>query len=377
MTHSFRLKFHKWLILTVSWVVIGALMATYLHLYIGGEFIVATKNYDFLSSLLTGMAGGLLGGLLGGSVMIFILDEKYKNQPFAFKILMNVLFVMLVILVVNIIISVLFYLVLMDDSFNVGLFEIIYERIWSRDHLVSQVTWLTIVSITTFAFGIVDSFGPHVFVDMLFGKYHRPFAEQRIFMFLDLKSSTAIAEHLGHNKYFGFLQEFYSDITNPVMDAQGRIYQYVGDEVVLSWDMHSGITNQHCLNCFFMIRKEIDGHKQKYIDKYGVVPKFKAGLHYGRVTTGEVGIMKKDIIHTGDVLNTAARIEKQCNWLNVELLVSRELIDLLGDGGKFQYVSMGKINLRGKSEMIELVGVSKGLKVERKLDAATAGALQV
>ena len=377
MTHSFKMKFHKWLILTASWMVIGALMAAYLHLYIGGEFIRATGNYDFLSSLVTGIIGGLLGGLLGGSVMIFVLAEKYKNRPFAFKIIVNVLFVMMVILVVNIIISVLFYLVLMDDSYNVGLFEIIYERIWSRDHLVSQVTWLSIVSVTTFAFSIVDSFGPHVFVDMLFGKYHRPFAEQRIFMFLDLKSSTAIAEKLGHKKYFGFLQEFYSDITNPVMDAQGRIYQYVGDEVVLSWDMHSGITNQNCLSCFFMIRREIVKRKQKYLDKYGVVPKFKAGLHYGRVTTGEVGIMKKEIIHTGDVLNTAARIEKQCNWLNAELLVSKELIDLLGEQEKFHFVSMGKINLRGKSEMIELVGVSERLKVERKLDAATAGALQV
>lgn len=377
MTHSFRMKFHKWLILTASWVAIGILMAAYLHLYIGGEFIIASENYDFISSVVSGMAGGLLGGLLGGSVMIFVLEEKYKNRPFAFKALMNALFVMFVILVVNVIISFLYYLILMEENVHVGLFQVIGERLWSRDHFISQITWLTIVSVTTFAFSIVDSFGPHVFIDMLFGKYHRPFTEQRIFMFLDLKSSTTIAEKLGHEKYFGFLQEFYSDITNPVMDAQGNVYQYVGDEVVLSWDMYRGIKNQNCLNCFFMIQKEIEGLKPKYMEKYGVVPEFKAGLHYGKVTTGEVGIMKKEIIHTGDVLNTTARIENQCNWLNAELLVSKKLTELLGGKDKFQLVSMGKINLRGKSEMIELVGVSEGLKVERKLDTAAAGALQV
>lgn len=355
----------------------GALLALYLDLYVGGEYFAATKNYNSLNAIISGMVGGLLGGLLGGSVMIFVLEEKFKSRPFAIKVLVNALYVILIILVVNICLSLLYTLFVLDAVSYSKIITVVQERLFSRDHFISQITWLIIVSVTTFGFNIADSFGPRVFLDILLGKYHRPFTEQRIFMFLDIKSSTSIAENLGHQRYFSFLQEFYADITNPVLDSQGRIYQYVGDEVVLSWDMQSGIRNQNCLKCFFRIEDEIAVLKQKYLEKFNVVPQFKAGVHYGKVTTGEVGIIKKEIIHTGDVLNTTARIESQCNWLNANLLASKHLVDLIGDTGEFRFTSMGKIDLRGKLEMVELVDVEQRLKIKRKLDAPATGAVEV
>jgi hypothetical protein len=39
-------------------------------------------------------------------------------------------------------------------------------------------------------------------ISYLTGFYHKPRQEMRIFMFLDMRSSTAIAERLGHNNYF-------------------------------------------------------------------------------------------------------------------------------------------------------------------------------
>lgn len=377
MSNSFLLKFQKWLILTASWVIIGGLLAIYLDLYVGGEFMVPTESYSTMSSIINGIAGGLLGGLLGGSIMIFVLEEKFKNRPFAVKVLINAIFVMLIILIVNIILSVFYALFVFFPAGFEDIMMVVRERLFSRDHIISQLTWFTIVSVTTFGFNIADSFGPRVFLDILLGKYHRPFTEQRIFMFLDIKSSTSIAEKLGHQTYFSFLQEFFADITNPVLDSAGRIYQYVGDEVVLSWDMQSGIKNRNCLNCFFRIEDEISQVRQKYLEKYGIVPQFKAGVHYGKVTTGEVGMIKKEIIHTGDVLNTTSRIETQCNWLNAKLLASKQLIDLIGEAEEFRFTSMGKIDLRGKMEMVELVEVEQRLKIKRELDAPAAGAVEV
>jgi adenylate cyclase len=43
------------------------------------------------------------------------------------------------------------------------------------------------------------------------------------------------------------------------------------------------------------------------------------------VTTGEIGVLKKEIIFTGDVLNTAARIQGLCNQFNVDILISGDL----------------------------------------------------
>ena len=49
------------------------------------------------------------------------------------------------------------------------------------------------------------------------------------------------------------------------------------------------------------------------MNNFGLLPEFKAGFHLGKVTTGEIGVIKKEIIFTGDVLNTTARIQGLCN----------------------------------------------------------------
>src|SRR5205085_6118954 len=82
---------------------------------------------------------------------------------------------------------------------------------------------------------VIDKYGPGMFWSMLSGKYHNPKIENRIFIFLDINESTTIAEDLGHEKYFRMLRDFFNDITIPVLANDGHIYQYVGDEVLVSW----------------------------------------------------------------------------------------------------------------------------------------------
>ena len=181
----------------------------------------------------------------------------------------------------------------------------------------------------------------------------------RIFMFLDIRSSTSIAEELGHLKYFELLNDFFNDIAQPIERNSGEIYQYVGDEVVVSWPFTEGVKNANCLNCFFDIEDTISRLSTKYIEKYKAVPGFKAGLHYGKVSTGVIGTVKKEIIYTGDVLNTTSRIEGQCNSYKVNILISRDLAEKIPDTGKFNSKKLGEINLRGKSSTMMLFTVER------------------
>ncbi|MCW8848680.1 MAG: hypothetical protein OQJ81_01775, partial [Melioribacteraceae bacterium] len=91
-----------------------------------------------------------------------------------------------------------------------------------------------------------------------------------------------------------------------------------------------------------------------YIDKFGVAPTFKAGIHLGNVTTGEIGALKKEIIFTGDVLNSTARIQGLCNQFNVDLLISEDLVNNLNLNSEFQIKALGKNELRGKAENLIL-----------------------
>ena len=173
-------------------------------------------------------------------------------------------------------------------------------------------------------------------------------------MFLDLKSSTAVAEKIGSNQYFDLLKEIYRDITEPVIDNYGEIYQYVGDEVVITWPSEKGLKNNNCLNCFFDIEKKIDERKEHYIQSYGIIPSFKAGLHIGEATVGEIGVIKKDIVFSGDVLNTTSRIQGECNQHKVDILISSELLKQIKRMNGFTSIPIGEIQLRGKADRVEL-----------------------
>jgi class 3 adenylate cyclase len=181
----------------------------------------------------------------------------------------------------------------------------------------------------------------------------------RVFMFLDIRSSTQIAEELGHMRYFELLNDFFSDISDPVVRHEGEIYQYVGDEVVITWPLDRGVAAGRCVNCFFAIFDTIEMRASHYRDRYGVVPAFKAGLHHGRVTTGSVGTIKKEVVFSGDVLNTTARIENLCNRYRANLLVSKALLDLLPE--TFQPLSrkIGSFTLRGKKEEVTVFAIER------------------
>jgi adenylate cyclase len=73
----------------------------------------------------------------------------------------------------------------------------------------------------------------------------------------------------------------------------------------------------------------IEQHSLYFNKKYGVIPEFKAGIHFGSVIRAQIGDLKKEIIFNGDVLNTTARIQSMCNELGKKLLVSEELFNHL------------------------------------------------
>ncbi len=190
--------------------------------------------------------------------------------------------------------------------------------------------------------------------------YSKPFSEvERVFMFLDLRSSTTIAEKLGHIQYFELLNDFFRDIAEPISSNKGQIYQYVGDEVVVSWPLEDGLSDANCLQCFFDIVNKMATLTHKYLEKYAVNPSFKAGMHFGKVSTGTVGTLKKEIIYTGDVLNTASRIEGLCNKHNVDLLLSKALVDVLQLNNDYLPKRIGEISLRGKSTEIILFTIEQ------------------
>ncbi|MBK8983259.1 MAG: adenylate/guanylate cyclase domain-containing protein [Ignavibacteria bacterium] len=199
--------------------------------------------------------------------------------------------------------------------------------------------------------------GRKVLLKYISGKYHKPRLEKRMFMFIDLTSSTTIAEKLGPVEYHKFINKYFFDIDGIIVSNKADVYQYVGDEVIISWINDRGFENLNCLNCFFEMRKCIEYLSESYLNTFSIIPEFKAGLHYGEVVTGEIGDSKKEIVFHGDVLNTASRIQAQSKTLGKGLLVSDDVISKMELNGRFKKESMGKFRLRGKEQDITLYSI--------------------
>ncbi len=147
-------------------------------------------------------------------------------------------------------------------------------------------------------------------------------------MFLDLRSSTTYAEQIGHEKFSEMIQDCFYDLAMVVEEHRAEIYQYVGDEAVLTWKMKNGLSDHNSLRAFFAFDDRLKSRSEYYREKYGFIPEFKAGLNGGEVMVAEVGEIKKEIAYHGDVLNTGARIQARCNFYGRNLLISERLKEL-------------------------------------------------
>lgn len=226
--------------------------------------------------------------------------------------------------------------------------------------LVGLVEALGVIAFLLFFVHLDRLLGPGVLLGYVTGRYHHPRKEQRIFMFLDLKGSTGLADGMDAGRYFEFMHRYFAEMSEPILETDAEIYQYVGDEVVLTWKMKRGIEEANCVRVFFLIQEQILAHRDRFLTEYGVVPDFKAGLHAGEVIVAQIGEVKSEIVYNGDVLNTTARIQALCNELGHTLLVSASLADLLPLNSDYELERVGDVPLRGKEEAVGLCAVRSG-----------------
>lgn len=208
--------------------------------------------------------------------------------------------------------------------------------------------------------------GRDAILNLIFGKYHQVKEEERLFLFIDLNDSTRTAEEMGELEFSHFLQDYFYDISEPIARYHGRVYQYVGDEVVVSWPLKRGLRFSLCVRCFFAIQKQIRRYRNQYEKRYGRVPEFKAALHGGKVVVSEVGKYKSEIAYHGDVLNTTARILGKCHEQDSDFIISDWVIERVVMPKYLKQTSLGNFQLKGKQQQVELHSLSLSLKNEEK-----------
>ena len=292
---------------------------------------------------------GIVFGFLFGVINTITENPKLRMRSFGTVILVKSLLYFLALFIVFAIISLVFIVFeLVSDENLKELLEFYSSKIF-----LSVTVFLFISTLfVNMASQIREKFGPGNFVKLLVGKYRVPREESKIFMFLDLRGSTAMAERLGHKKYSRLLRYCYHELTEYVLRYKAEIYQYVGDEVVLCWNSRAGIRDLRCLKLYYDFSNKLMEKKNQYLNEFGVVPVFKCGIDMGLVTATEIGDLKREIAYHGDVLNTASRIQELCNNVGKDILVSENIVNNCGSELHVEF--MTDLVLRGKSKNIKI-----------------------
>src|SRR5262249_20892537 len=209
--------------------------------------------------------------------------------------------------------------------------------------------------------------GGQVLGSFLLGTYHRPKREQRIVMFLDLESSTALAEQMGELRVHDLLTNFFFDIDRPIAEHGGDVHAYVGDAVIVTWPLSEDPEGKvRPLRCFFAIEDKVVELAPVYAREFGFVPRFRAGVHAGPVVISECGDAKRQIAYFGDTMNVAARLSDHCKTAEEALLVSADLLRAATVPPWLQVGAPAQIALRGREAPVETYAVRRNAQPDAK-----------
>jgi len=224
---------------------------------------------------------------------------------------------------------------------------------------------VVVTFVFVFVLEIREIVGPRNLRNIVLGRYHRPRAEERFFLFVDVAGSTSLAERVGPVAVHRFLNGVFRRAAAPVGDHAGEIYQYVGDEMVVTWTAVEARPEARPLACFFAIVAALEEAAPEFEREFGVTPRLRAALHAGTVISGEIGETKRDIVFHGDVMNTAARLEQATRELDRRFLASADALSRLAATERYALEALGPRALRGRATPIEVYAVERKGPVSR------------
>ena len=173
-------------------------------------------------------------------------------------------------------------------------------------------------------------------------------------LFADIRGSTGIGEHLSPTAFRAFLDRFYRLSSRAVLDNDGIVDKFVGDEVIGLFFI--GISGtEHTARAIGAARALLDAVGHADASDSGPIP-VGAAVHTGNAFVGSTGAggAVSDFTALGDVVNTTARLASEA--AAGELLVSIEaarVADL--DSASFEH---RMLTVRGRTDAVEVVALT-------------------
>jgi adenylate cyclase len=342
-------------------IILGFMIGPNLFMYLKSAGLEDLTSLGFPPGNLRYIVPSVSGFLIGTILLYlehFVLGKYERAWPNALNIFLRLLIATVVIVIVVVVVQVALDCVLYNIPMRTALqdaFRFIYS-----DLFFSIYIFLIILSVfLNFVTQIGRWLGYSVIFDYLTGKFREPREEERVFMFLDLNDSTKIAESLGHLEYSRLLMSCFNILQPLIGKYKAEVYQYVGDEVVLTWSLSKLKQAPDFLSLFFEFNESLQSLRSQH--GAACVPiAFKASVHGGKVALSTIRGERIDLVYHGDVLNTAARMLERCKNVNRNILVSAFVTQIPAVQRIFKFSWIEDLMLRGKSEPSAIFSIEAG-----------------
>ena len=190
--------------------------------------------------------------------------------------------------------------------------------------------------------------------------------------FSDIRGFTTLSENMSPQALVNHLNLYLTSMTDIVMDYEGTLDKYVGDEIMCFWgaplpqDDHALLACHCALDQMAALRKLNEGWPQEKRINIGI------GINSGIMTVGNMGSAgRMNYTLMGDHVNLGARLEGTNKEYTTNVIISENTYGLVKEHVLVR--ELDNIRVKGKNKPVliyELIEVTDGRDMSKKASAA-------
>jgi adenylate cyclase len=180
-------------------------------------------------------------------------------------------------------------------------------------------------------------------------------------LFSDVVNFTTVSENYPAEKLVLHLSDYFEEVTQIIMKANGTIDKYIGDAVMAFWGAPIVDKDQALNACRAALTLQ---HRLTHLNRQWAVEgkpilETRIGIHTGDVIVGNMGSSDRmNYTALGDTVNLAARLEGTNKMYHTHIIISEEVLSEMDERCLVRPIDL--VAVKGKTKAVkifELVGL--------------------